>query len=140
MVQNFCADGEFFKSKVHTDKQKISREALNGILSHIFQIKNQQQIEFKNQTRNFNELNSIEKLYTKFLFHHYFVHPLQRMISNWRRLHLTLHTLNWLLTICTKIILKFLKFSSAPDGTKLFSKIMGYGGGTGLLKQISSKL
>lgn len=59
MVQKFCADGEFFKSKVHMDKQKISREALNGILSHIFHIKNQQKIEFKNYTRNFNELNRL---------------------------------------------------------------------------------
>lgn len=131
MVQKFCADGEFFKSKVHMDKQKISREALNGILSHIFHIKNQQKIEFKNYTRNFNELNSIEKLYTKFLFHHYFVHP-QRMIIIGEGYTDPLH----FKLACHKLYknsLKFIKFSSL-DGTKLFSKITGYGGGTGLLK------
>lgn len=131
MVQSFCAEGNFVKSKVHMDNQKISREALNGILSHIFQIKNKQQIEFKNQTRNFDELNSIEKLYTKFLFHDYFVYP-QRMIivgegyTDPLHFKLACHSLY-------KNSLKFIKFSSL-DGTKRFSKITGLGGGTGLLR------
>ncbi|AVH50369.1 MULTISPECIES: retron Ec67 family RNA-directed DNA polymerase/endonuclease [Acinetobacter] len=132
MVQSFCTEGNFVKSKVHMDKQKISREALNGILSHIFQIKNKQQIEFKNQTRNFDELNSIEKLYAKFLFHHYFIHP-QRMIvigegyTDPTHFKLASHNLY-------PDILKFLKFSSLQE-TKRFSKIMGYSGGTGLLNK-----
>lgn len=131
MIQKFCAEGEFFKSKVHMDKQKISREALNGILSHIYQIKNQQDIKFPNETRNFNELNSIEKLYTKFLFHHYFVHP-QRMLIIGEGYTDPLH----FKLACHKLYkesLSFLKFSSL-EGTKRFSKITGYGGGTGLLK------
>lgn len=131
MVQKFCADGEFFKSKVHMDKQKISREALNGILNHIYQIKNQQKIEFKNYSRNFNELNSLEKLYTKFLFHHYFAHP-QRMLIIGEGYTDPLH----FKLACHKLYnesLSFLKFSSL-EGTKRFSKITGYGGGTGLLK------
>ena len=132
MVQKFCSEGEFFKSKVHMDKQKISREALNGILSHIFQIKNKQQIEFNNQTRNFDELDSIEKLYTKFLFHHYFIHP-QRMIvigeGYTDPIHFKLASHN-----LYPNILKFLKFSSLQE-TKRFSKIMGYSGGTGLLNK-----
>jgi len=131
MVQNFCAEGRFFKSKVHMDEDKTTREALNGILSHIFQIKNKQQVDFNNQTRNFHELNSIEKLYTKFLFHHYFVHP-QRMIIIGEGYTDPLH----FKLACHRLYnnsLKFIKFSSL-EGTKLFSKITGYGGGTGLLK------
>ncbi|MBP2811661.1 retron Ec67 family RNA-directed DNA polymerase/endonuclease [Acinetobacter baumannii] len=131
MVQKFCAEGEFFKSKVHMDKQKISREALNGILSHIYQIKNQQDINFPNCARNFSELNSLEKLYAKFLFHHYFVHP-QRMLIIGEGYTDPLH----FKLACHKLYkesLSFLKFSSL-EGTKRFSKITGYGGGTGLLK------
>lgn len=132
MVQKFCTDGEFFKSKVHMDKQKISRESLNGVLSHIFQIKNQQQIEFKHQTRNFNELNSLEKLYAKFLFHHYFAHP-QRMILIGEGYTDPIH----LKMACHNLYpksLNFIKFSSLQQ-TKRFSKIMGYSGGTGLLNK-----
>lgn len=132
MVQKFCAEGEFFKSKVHMDKQKISREALNGILSHIFQIKNQQQVEFDPKTRNYDQLDSIEKLYTKFLFHHYFAHP-QRMILIGEGYTDPLH----LRLACHRLYpnaLKFLKFSSLQQ-TKRFSKIMGYSGGTGLLNK-----
>lgn len=132
MVQKFCAEGEFFKSKVHMDKQKISREALNGILSHIYQIKNQQDIKFPNGTRNFNELNSLDKLYVKFLFHHYIVHPTRMFVIGegyTDPLHLKL--------ACHKLYknsLEFLKFSSLQE-TKKFSKIMGYSGGTGLLQK-----
>lgn len=132
MVQKFCAEGEFFKSKVHMDKQKTSREALNGILSHIYQIKNQQDIKFQNITRNFDELNSIDKLYAKFLFHHYIVHP-QRMFVIGEGYTDPLH----LKLACHKLYknsLKFLKFSSLQE-TKKFSKIMGYSGGTGLLQK-----
>tara|TARA_Y100000816_G_C26091234_1_gene576721 strand:+ start:290 stop:2080 length:1791 start_codon:yes stop_codon:yes gene_type:complete len=131
MVQKFCSEGEFFKSKVHMDKQKISREALNGILSHIYQIKNKQDIKFQNSTRKFNELNSLEKLYAKFLFHHYFVYP-QRMLIIGEGYTDPLH----FKLACHKLYknsLHFLKFSSL-EGTKRFSKITGYGGGTGLLK------
>lgn len=132
MVQKFCAEGEFFKSKVHMDKQKISREALNGILSHIFQIKNQQQVEFDPKTRNYDQLQSIEKLYTKFLFHHYFVHPQRMMVigegyTDPIHFKLASHKLY-------PNILKFLKFSSLQE-TKRFSKVMGYSGGTGLLNK-----
>ena len=132
MVQSFCAEGHFFKSKVHMDTDKTTREALNGILSHIFQIRNKQQIEFNNQTRNFDELQSTEKLYTKFLFHHYFVHP-QRMILVGEGYTDPLH----LKLACHKLYpnsLNFLKFSSLQQ-TKRFSKIMGYQGGTGLLNK-----
>jgi len=132
MVQSFCAEGHFFKSKVHMDTDKTTREALNGILSHIFQIKNKQQIEFNNQTRNFDELQSTEKLYTKFLFHHYFVHP-QRMMLVGEGYTDPLH----LKLACHKLYpnsLNFLKFSSLQQ-TKRFSKIMGYQGGTGLLNK-----
>ena len=132
MVQKFCVDGEFFKSKAHMDKQKITREALNGILSHIFQIKNQQQIEFSNHTRNFDELNSIEKLYTKFLFHHYFVYP-QRMLIIGEGYTDPIH----LKLACHKLYpnsLSFLKFSSLQQ-TKKISQIMGFCGGTGLLNK-----
>lgn len=132
MVQKFCAEGEFFKSKVHMDKQKISREALNGILSHIFQITNKQQVEFDTKTKNYDELQSIEKLYVKFLFHHYFVHP-QRMIiigegyTDPIHLKMACHNLHPK-SLC------FIKFSSLQQ-TKRFSKIMGYSGGTGLLNK-----
>lgn len=132
MVQKFCAEGEFFKSKVHMDKQKISREALNGILSHIFQIKNQQHIDFNNKTREFDELQSIEKLYTKFLFHHYFVYP-QRMIILGEGYTDPLH----LKLACHKrkdYLTKLIKFSSLQS-TKRFSKIIGLGGGTGLIQK-----
>lgn len=132
MVQNFCAEGEFFKSKFHMDKHKTNRGALNGILSHIYQIKNQQDIKFPNGTRNFNELNSVDKLYVKFLFHHYIVHPTRMFVIGegyTDPLHLKL--------ACHKLYkdsLKFLKFSSLQE-TKKFSKIMGYSGGTGLLQK-----
>ncbi|OTG62286.1 hypothetical protein B9T29_07785 [Acinetobacter sp. ANC 3903] len=132
MVNKFCTEGEFFKSKVHMDKDKTSREALNGILSHIFLIKNQQQIEFPHTTKNFNELNGIEKLYIKFLFHHYFVHP-QRMLIIGEGYTDPIH----LKLACHKLFpnsLNFLKFSSLQE-TKRFSKIMGYSGGTGLLNK-----
>jgi hypothetical protein len=132
MVQNFCAEGEFFKSKFHMDKHKTNREALNGILSHIYQIKNQQDIKFPNSTRNFNELNSLEKLYTKFLFHHYFIHP-QRVLIIGEGYTDPLH----LKLACHKLYsdsLKFIKFSSL-SGTKRFSKIMGLTGGTGLIQK-----
>ena len=132
IVQNFCAEGHFFKSKVHMDENKTSRESLNGILSHIFQIKNKQQIEFNNKTRSFDDLKSIEKLYTKFLFHHYFVHP-QRMIIIGEGYTDPLH----FKLACHKLYknsLKFIKFSSLQE-TKRFSKIMGYSGGTSLLNK-----
>lgn len=132
MVQRFCAEGEFFKSKVHMDKNKNTREALNGVLSHIFHIKNKQQVEFDPKTRNYDELQSIEKLYTKFLFHHYFVHP-HRMIIVGEGYTDPIH----LKIACHNLYpksLSFIKFSSLQQ-TKRFSKIMGYSGGTGLLNK-----
>jgi len=132
MIQKFCAEGKFFKSKVHMDKDKNTREALNGVLSHIFQIKNKQQIEFDPKTKNYYELQSIEKLYTKFLFHHNFVHP-HRMIVIGEGYTDPIH----LKLACHKLYpnsLSFLKFSSLQQ-TKRFSQIMGYNGGTGLLNK-----
>lgn len=132
MVQMFCAEGKFFKSKVHMDQDKNTRGALNGVLSHIFQIKNKQQIEFDPKTKNYDELQSIEKLYTKFLFHNYFVHP-HRMVVIGEGYTDPIH----LKLACHKLYpnsLNFLKFSSLQQ-TKRFSQIMGYNGGTGLLNK-----
>lgn len=132
MVNEFCSKGVFYKSKHHTNTQRNEANALNGILSFIFHIKNHNSIYDNIKTRNYIQLNSIEKLYIKFLFHYYFIFPQRTLIigegySDPLHLKIAFHKLY-------KDSSSQIKFSSLQS-TKRFSKIMGFSGGTGLLQK-----
>jgi len=132
MVNEFCSKGLFYKSKYHTKTQKNEPNSLNGILSFIFHIKKHNSKYDEIKTRDYIHLNSIEKLYVKFLFHYYFVFPQRTLIigegyTDPLHLKIAFHKLY-------KNSSSYIKFTSLQS-TKRFSKIMGLSGGTGLLQK-----
>lgn len=131
MVNSYCRDGEYFKSKLHMDAEKVSENALNGIINFVFSIKqNNYDFSSDDKFRSFNTLTSIEKLYVEFLFHYYFVYPNKMLVIGegyTDPLHLKLATKN-----TDPKVLNYIKFS-ALEHTKRFSKFLKIKGGTGLL-------
>lgn len=131
MVNSYCRDGEYFKSKLHMDAEKVSENALNGIINFVFSIKqNNYDFSSDDKFRSFNTLTSIEKLYVEFLFHYYFVYPNKMLVIGegyTDPLHLKLATKN-----TDPEVLNYIKFS-ALEHTKRFSKFLKIKGGTGLL-------
>ena len=81
MVHQYCKTGEFFCSSKHRKDMHNSAHSLSSVLGFIYEIKSRenelnQGIEDNSLTiRSFEELSSIEKLYTTFLFHSTFVYP-----------------------------------------------------------------
>ena len=133
MVNAYCSKGSYSKSSEHRHSENNSESSLNGILSYIYYIKKDRCGSEKNISfRDFEELDSIEKLYVKFLFHYYFIYP-ERMIiigeGYTDPLHLKLACDN-----LSNTPNKFFKFTYLGD-TKRFADIMGFKGGTGLLNK-----
>ncbi|WP_288454204.1 reverse transcriptase domain-containing protein [uncultured Acinetobacter sp.] len=132
MVNEYCSKGIFYKSKYHMDLLKNNTNALNGILSFIYQIKKYESSYSDTKAREFSQLDSIEKLYVKFLFHYYFVFPQRTLIigegyTDPLHLKLAFHKLY-------NSSSAYIKFTSLQS-TKRFSKLMGLSGGTGLLQK-----
>lgn len=132
MVNEYCSKGVFYKSKYHSDSNKNNSNALNGILSFVFYIKKYNSSYEDLKVKDYTQLDSLEKLYIKFLFHYYFVFPHRTLIigegyTDPLHLKLAFHKLH-------KNSSAYIKFSSLQS-TKRFSKIMGLSGGTGLLQK-----
>ena len=131
MVNNYCRDGEYFKSNFHMDSEKVSENTLNGILSFIFYVKkNNYDFSVDTKAKNFEDLESIEKLYVKFLFHYYLVYPKKTLVLGegfTDPLHLKIAFKNLYPNLQQNISFSYLGY------TKRFSALMRYKGGTGLI-------
>lgn len=84
MVHQYCKTGEFFCSNKHRSDMYNSAHSLNSVLGFIYEIKTRedelnQDIEGIKEIgpalRSFEKFSSIEKLYTRFLFHSTFIYP-----------------------------------------------------------------
>ncbi|MFW1645697.1 reverse transcriptase domain-containing protein [Acinetobacter guillouiae] len=132
MVNEFCTKGNFYKSKFHMEPQKNTPQALNGILNYIFNIKKYNSFELDLKVKEFDDLDSIEKLYIRYLFHYYFIYPQRTIIigegyTDPLHLKLAFHKLY-------NNSISHIKFSSLQS-TKKFSELLGFSGGTGLLQK-----
>lgn len=140
MVHQYCKTGEFFCSDNHRTDMYNAAQSLNGVLSFIHEIKtredelNQGTKGVSPNVRSFEELNSIEKLYTRFLFHSTFIYSDRTVVIGegiTDQLHL-------------KVAYKRLfgdnaNFANSMRFTylgklKRFTDFMNFDGGTGLLK------
>ena len=84
MVHQYCKTGAFFCSSKHRKDMHNSAHSLSSVLGFIYEIKTRedelnQEIagikEIGPTIRSFEKFSSIEKLYTRFLFHSTFVYP-----------------------------------------------------------------
>lgn len=152
MVHQYCQTGEFYKSNEHQESEKyyqrlLNREkknntaqSLHGILSFVYEIKvrendlNQGIVDEPLKFRNFEKLNSIEKLYTRFLFHYHFVHSERTVVIGegiTDQLHLRV-AYKQLFGKKSKFI-RSIKFTYLGK-LKRLTNLMRFNGGTGLLK------
>lgn len=81
MVYEYCKTGKFYKSSEHRENEKNNPNSLNGILSFIYYIKTKEaSVGDDKKFRNFEDLNTLERLYVQFLFHNYFVYPSKMIV------------------------------------------------------------
>lgn len=76
MIHNYCKTGQFYKSNFHSKPSLSSEKSLTGITNHIFKIKKTDYSSAK-KFREFNSLDSLEKLLIRFHIHKNFIHNLR---------------------------------------------------------------
>lgn len=72
MIHNFCVNGSYKKSPLHNRPQVSNLNALTGVANYIFNIK-KPYFEKSKYLKEFDHLDSIDKIYIRFHFHKYFL-------------------------------------------------------------------
>lgn len=73
MIHSYCRNAIFHKSNSHNKPEIVNVNAITGITNHIFNIK-KNNYQKTNKFRDFDSLDSIERLYVTFHFHRELVH------------------------------------------------------------------
>ncbi|WP_391486059.1 retron Ec67 family RNA-directed DNA polymerase/endonuclease [Acinetobacter pittii] len=134
MINKYCQEGIYYKSKLHTNEKITTSNSLQGILDFIFNIKKP---AFVNPTnyKEFSKLDSIEKLSLKLNFHKNFIHNTETRIicegvsdpMHFKNAYKSLYKSN-----------KYPFFFKVLTSFNSLVKITGIGNGTGNLKHFLS--